>query len=145
MTRRLTDKRHPSVPAGQALDRNLVPLINVVFLMLIFFLLVGTIRTPDPIDIKPPESTSETLPSVHSILILVGSNGDVWINGQPTSIIELPAQLKSLWPERPAPIGGGVQMIEIRADRRVRFNLLRQILHLANNAGSARIKLVTQR
>jgi len=38
---------------------NIVPMINVVFLLLIFFLMTAQIAPPDPFEITPPSSSSQ--------------------------------------------------------------------------------------
>jgi len=46
-------------------DGNIVPMINVVFLLLVFFLMTAQINPSEPIDVRAPSSLadpSETLP-----------------------------------------------------------------------------------
>ena len=44
--------RRPARPARE----NIVPMINVVFLLLVFFVMTAQIAPPDPFDIAPPEA-----------------------------------------------------------------------------------------
>ncbi len=41
-------------PPRRARGENIVPMINIVFLLLIFFLLAATIAPPDPFPLTPP-------------------------------------------------------------------------------------------
>tara|TARA_B100001167_G_scaffold16193_1_gene8651 strand:+ start:402 stop:650 length:249 start_codon:yes stop_codon:yes gene_type:complete len=50
---------------------NLIPLINIIFLMLIFFMLAGTITTIDPYKIKVPESIIKNDPLTPFLTIIV--------------------------------------------------------------------------
>jgi biopolymer transport protein ExbD len=43
-------------PPRRARGENIVPMINIVFLLLIFFLLTATIAPPDPFPLTPPEA-----------------------------------------------------------------------------------------
>ena len=52
---------------------NLIPLINIIFLMLIFFMLAGTITTIDPYKIKVPESIIKNDPLTPFLTIIVKS------------------------------------------------------------------------
>jgi len=45
-----------SPPARRAGDQNIVPMINIVFLLLIFFMLGATIAPPDPFALTLPEA-----------------------------------------------------------------------------------------
>ncbi|MHC0052638.1 ExbD/TolR family protein [Actibacterium sp. D379-3] len=40
---------------------DIVPMINVVFLLLIFFLMTAQIAPPDPLDVTPPQGVGETV------------------------------------------------------------------------------------
>lgn len=42
-------------PGDRPRGESIVPMINVVFLLLVFFLMTATIAPPDPFDIAPPE------------------------------------------------------------------------------------------
>lgn len=46
-------------PPGRKLDDNLLPMINVVFLLLIFFLITARLTAPEPFAITPPEARVE--------------------------------------------------------------------------------------
>lgn len=47
---------------------NIVPMINVVFLLLIFFLMTAQIAPPDPFEITPPASTADSPAEAPSVL-----------------------------------------------------------------------------
>lgn len=40
----------------RSMDASIVPMINVVFLLLIFFLMTAQIAPPDPVQVTPPEA-----------------------------------------------------------------------------------------
>ncbi len=51
-----------------------VPMINVVFLLLVFFLMTSQIAPPDPVEITPPQASQGT-PVDHGSRLLVGADG----------------------------------------------------------------------
>ncbi len=67
-------------------DSNLIPLINVVFLMLIFFMVAGEIAVQAPIDINEPHSTSQTYMNPEFTELYVDSTGLVYSG---SSVIQL--------------------------------------------------------
>ncbi|RAU17510.1 biopolymer transporter ExbD [Nitrincola tibetensis] len=62
-------------------DDNLIPLINVVFLMLIFFMLAGQITASDAFKVTPPSSLIEA-PVLEAIEfeVLFNADGDLALN-----------------------------------------------------------------
>lgn len=55
---------------------NIVPMINVVFLLLIFFLMTAQIAPPEPFDLTPPE-TSEGETARQSDTLYISADGDL--------------------------------------------------------------------
>lgn len=55
---------------------SIVPMINVAFLMLIFFLMMAQITPPDAIDVIPPTAAGEEPEDVGDIL-LIGADGEL--------------------------------------------------------------------
>jgi len=61
---------------------NLIPLINIIFLMLIFFMLAGTITKIDPYNINVPDSIIKNDPTTPFLTIVVKKNGEVFIDSK---------------------------------------------------------------
>ena len=61
---------------------NLIPLINIIFLMLIFFMLAGTITKIDPHKINIPESIIKNDPLTPFLTIIVKKNGNVFVDSK---------------------------------------------------------------
>ena len=117
---------------------NLVPLINIVFLLLIFFMLSSTLITPDKFDIQLPESdkgdTHESVP----IVILVRGDGTIAINNLAVSLTELADLLVSK-------IEGGAQPeLMVRADALANTKDIVAVLRQAKIAGIEAVALATQ-
>lgn len=51
---------HFQPPRPRARRETILPMINVVFLLLIFFLMTAQIAPAPPLDITPPEATTDT-------------------------------------------------------------------------------------
>lgn len=60
----------------------MIPLINVVFLMLIFFMIVGQIEPPEALSIDPPNSRQGRLLEPERILLLMDAQGRVALDGE---------------------------------------------------------------
>jgi len=61
---------------------NLIPLINIIFLMLIFFMLAGTITTIDPHKVSFPDSIIKNDPITPFLTIIIKKDGEVFIDSK---------------------------------------------------------------
>ena len=120
-------------------EENLIPLINVVFLMLIFFLAAGTLRSFQEEGVKPAQasiiSNSERLTEP----VLISASGQITVKG----IEQDEASLVTLFQGRLA--SGANQPLAIVADRDLPASKLVDVIQAAKNAGIKKIRLVTRK
>ncbi len=62
---------------------NISPLIDIVFILLIFFMVSATFVKDYDLDINRPKASSSTASSSKAIRVHIDSAGDVYIDGQP--------------------------------------------------------------
>lgn len=63
-------------------DDNMIPLINIVFLMLIFFLVAGQISSQDSALFTAPQSSQENKLQESDFVILLAADGMIWVDNQ---------------------------------------------------------------
>lgn len=76
--------------AKASADDNLVPMINIVFLLLIFFMVASQINAPES-DIRPPQSSSQKPVPPGQLELSLTAGGDLFREGEPLGIEQLPA------------------------------------------------------
>lgn len=81
-----------SPPKKRAYGDQLIPMINVVFLLLIFFMISGTLRSADPSGIKAPLSEHST-PAVPSTILFVNKAGTLILNNREVAAEDLESAL----------------------------------------------------
>ena len=117
---------------------NLVPLINVVFLLLIFFMLTSTLATPDRFDVDLPESAQGRAGESEPIVVLIDDAGGFAVNNVAVAIGGLePALAKA----RAAAPGAGMLL---KADGRATTADVVNVLRRARAAGIERVALATR-
>ena len=67
--------------AEDAGEIDLTPMLDVVFILLIFFIVTSVFVTEAGIDVNRPEASLVDDTSGDLILIAIGPNGDIWIDG----------------------------------------------------------------
>ena len=67
-------------------SENIVPMINVAFLLLIFFLMTAVIAPRDPVEIDLPTAVGAT-DGEGAIALFVQADGTIWKEGAPTTAL----------------------------------------------------------
>ena len=123
-------------------DDNLIPLINVVFLMLVFFMVAGKISRSDAIAINPPASQSEiTATEQTPIIILLSSAGALYMDDMELESGQLKDSLSSALDNSQNPQALSVLL---KVDAATPVDLLLQTLAQIKAAGMLKVSLATR-
>ena len=117
---------------------SMVPLINVVFLLLIFFLVAGTVERVEVIDVELPESVSGELIEEGPLQILRGHYDEIIINDTPLVMAELKSAVIKVLSDNVD------RVITIKADARMQASRLVEVMDILTSAGAKNISLTTQ-
>jgi biopolymer transport protein ExbD len=118
-------------------DDSILPLINIVFLLLIFFMIAGRLAVKDPFQVTPPQSNSEGKTEINETIIIVGDDGKLVFDGK---IIE-ESNLEHLIVER-LKINNETQ-IQLKADAEAEAINVVSIMELLRKAGVNKLQLLT--
>lgn len=143
-------------PTQRRNDEMLIPLINIIFLMLIFYMLVGRIVASDKFEVKPPVSISETATEIQGIMVLVAADGRLAIEGDMVNMKELAVIIKQRFKEArraqavfklgeiaPSLDSESAPTIKLKVDAQATAQLLHKTLTALRSAGADRVTLVT--
>ena len=120
-------------PAPRRVRENIVPMINVVFLLLIFFLMTAQIAPPDPIALTPPEADAGDAPGAERALH-VGADGTLaYGDARGDAAIDAVSRRDQDTP------------LMLRADAQLPADELAALLPRLAQAGVSRVALVTVR
>ena len=117
----------------------MIPLINIVFLLLIFFLITGTVERFAIIPINLPESENGKLLDEGHIVIVLGKHDEILLDEallSPPELKQLLIHLLKTNPER---------IITIKADARLAASRLIDTMNIIRDAGGQNVSLVTQK
>ncbi|QDS86202.1 Biopolymer transport protein ExbD [Rosistilla ulvae] len=121
---------------------SLTPLIDVVFLLLIFFLVASRFAQEDrriPIELPSATSATPMTEQPKEIVVDIDSEGALVLNGNTVTADELEAELVRGVASNPVH-----QSVVIRADRRVQFQAVVTVMDLCNRTGVADYTVTTQ-
>ncbi len=106
---------------------NLTPMLDVVFIMLIFFIVTTSFIKESGIEIERPESSAATPRPDAQVMVALTGEGAVWVDGQPVD-------LHRVGPEVAALISGSGSVV-IQADRQATTGLLVEVMDRLREAG----------
>lgn len=121
-------------------DTHLISLINIVFLILVFFMIMGRISPQDILSIDPPASSNAKAAKSSDIVVLVDSFGRIAVNSERVDRSVLSATLSQWIRQADALSTAGVVL---KADGDTRFEQLDDVLDVIRETGVTRLSLVT--
>ncbi|MGQ9615510.1 MAG: ExbD/TolR family protein [Spirochaetota bacterium] len=116
---------------------DLTPLIDMVFLLLIFFLLTSFLARPS-VPVTLPETETAEVHADSYISVVVRKDGQILFNGDPVSEARL---LRSLM--RSYEMGEKREVV-IMADREVPFGRVVEVMDVSKKAGTDRISFLVE-
>lgn len=109
-------------------DPDLTPLIDVVFLLLIFFLVTSQFTQPTA-SLELPPGSPGPLPDESAIRVELTAGGDLLVNGSPTSDSEFEAALRQTM------ISTATRKVRFHGDRRIDYGRFVDLLDRARSIG----------
>ena len=117
---------------------NLTPMLDVVFIMLIFFIVTASFVKEAGIDIsRPPAATAERKER-SNILIAITENDQIWIDRRQVDPRALRANIERLHAENPQ------GSVVIQADKGSKNGLLVQVMDASRMAGVTSVALAAE-
>lgn len=106
-------------------DVNVTPLLDIVFIMLIFFIVTATFIKEPGVDVTRPEAQTAEDQRLVSILVAIDSDNTIWINRKEVALDAVRATLERLRRENPR--GSAVIQADGKAHSQYLVDVLEQI------------------
>lgn len=122
-----------------AIQPPMTSLIDIVFLLLIYFLLTTNFLVEEGIKIKLPDARASAPQITQEITVAVDREGRPYIGDKEVPMDQLYTRIKDL-------IGGDTdRMVIIKADKTVILNKAVRVMDIAKAAGASRLSLATEK
>ena len=119
---------------------NLTPMLDVVFIMLIFFIVTASFIKEAGLDVNRPDApVTETKPEDANILVAIDANDDIWIDRRLIDPRAVRANIERLHAENPK------GSVVIQPNRRSTNKMLVTVMDAARQAGVYSISLADER
>jgi biopolymer transport protein ExbD len=118
---------------------DITPMLDVVFIMLIFFIVTATFVKLSGIEVDAPTASTTVVQEKANILIAIDANNKVWINRRQIDLRALRPNIERLHAENPKGI------VVIQADKMSRNEVLVKVMDASRKAGVYDIALAADR
>lgn len=116
---------------------DIAPLIDIVFLLLVFFMLTSTFLVPEAIELELPESSSSNVTEITPITVALNEAGELTLNGEAIALEQLKAAIEPLLKQdSDAPI-------TLKSDAQSKVQQLLSVMDELRAAGGSNIALAT--
>ncbi len=122
----------------QSADIDMTPMLDIVFIMLIFFIVTTSFVKESGIDVNRPTAQTATRKEQGNIIVAIKPNGDVWIDKRLIDIRAVRANVSRLHAEQP------LGSVVIAADKETTVKVLTQVMDQIRLAGIMNASIATE-
>ena len=123
----------------QSPDIGIAPLVDCIFLLLIFFLLTSSFSETQGIKIDLPKSSTAQEAEKENIEIVLSDTGEIVLQGRPTAIAELTRALRDTVARQ------GKRPVFLKADKMVRLEKVAEVIDCVRAAALETVSIATER
>ena len=118
----------------------IVPMIDVIFFLLVFFMLFTTFKTtPYGFELQLPKAVTVVRSESVNILVNIASNGQLFLQDQAVDLAELKNQVKLELIQRPD------STVVIKADEKAEYKYLIQVMDAVSQVGGTKFSLAADK
>lgn len=131
--------RHSRRQSGGIADINMTPLIDMVFILLIFFIVTTSFVKETGVEVSRPTAKTAVKKERANILISIRANGEIWMDKRQIDRRAVRANVERMHAENPE---GSVIIL---ADEEAKTGLLIEVMDQARLAGVANVSIAAER
>ena len=117
---------------------DITPMLDVVFIMLIFFIVTATFVKEAGIDVDKPSAATAIVQEKASILVAIDAKDNIWINRRQVDIRSVRSIVERLHAENPQ------GSVVIQADKESKTDTLIQVMDASRQAGVFNVSIAAQ-
>ncbi len=117
---------------------DITPMLDVVFIMLIFFIVTATFIKEAGIDVNRPDAATAVKQEKANILIAINANNEIWIDRRQVDIRSVRPNIERLHAENPQ------GAVVIQADKESKTETLIKVMDAARSAGVFNVAIAAQ-
>ena len=117
---------------------NLTPMLDVVFIMLIFFIVTASFVKEAGVEVNRPDAYTAERKQLGNIFVAITENGKLWVDKREVDVRSLRSSIERLHAENPQ------GSVVIQADKNSKNRLLVEVMDAARLAGVDSVALAAE-
>ncbi len=122
---------------SELVELNMTPLIDMIFILLIFFMVTASFVRESGIEVERPIASTAS-PKTPSVIISVDAGNVLWVDNQTIDVRSVRAWVSSLLAESPD------ASVVIAADTMARSGIVIQVLDACREAGAKQVSVAAR-
>lgn len=122
----------------KALGLNITSLIDVMFILLLFYVVSSTFVEQPGMKLELPSIKSQEVTRVENLMMFISKEGEIRLGETPVTLETLPAEIERMIPEI------GEKTLVLKADKATEHGLIVQIMDIAKRSGLQKIVIGTK-
>ena len=114
---------------------DMTPMLDIVFIMLIFFIVTTSFVKEAGIDVQKPKAANASKKPSANIFIAVRENGEIWMDKRMVDVERVSANIEKLLAEQPTDI------VIIQADKGAKHGVVVKVMDAIKDAGIDKISI----
>lgn len=117
---------------------DMTPMLDIVFIMLIFFIVTTSFVKESGLDVNRPEAATATKKDSANILIGISQTGDIWIDKRKVDVRAVRANIEKIKAENPE------SSVVIQSDKDAATGVLVKVMDQVKLAGISAISIAAR-
>jgi len=117
---------------------DMTPMLDIVFIMLIFFIVTTSFVKEAGIQVNKPEASNTTKEPSANIFIAIRDTGEVWMDKRQVDVERVAANLERMLAEQPT------DLVVIQADKEAEHGRVVEVMDQIKEAGIDKISIAAE-
>ncbi len=131
-------RKHRHTGQEESSEIDMTPMLDIVFIMLIFFIVTASFIKESGIEVNRPTASTSTPNETAHIVVSIKNDGEIWIDKRPVDVRAVRANVLRLHVENP------LGSVIIAADRDTKTHVLVAVLDQIRQAGIPNPAIATE-
>ncbi len=133
----MSRNRHIRHTGDDESEIDLTPMLDVVFIMLIFFIVTASFVKESGLEVNRPESQKSDPSDIQNIVVSVSATGEIWLDNRRIDVRAVRANIERLRAEEPE------AAVIVKAHNKAKTEVYAAVIDAAKEAGASGVSLTT--